>query len=484
MSGTRKKQKTDVRGARRGGGPVRLAPDAYGARPVPRRGEMERLFETHLQNDCPAPKAHARLADCHTFWHRAFDEYHNPHGFRRELNVLLQALRNVTWVLQAEKSQINGFDEWYTTQQQSLRADRILRWVVEARNKIVKQGDLDACSVSTAEVKYAHADYEIELTNGEFASWFDSRAGDAQVRLSPPPSVTMAKQRRVLMDRLPDRVIKDGFIEFKRRWVDQSLPDIEILSACAHAFGRMAELLADLHKREGCAGSGYELGEHSFLPHESDRSGIPPCMMAPGFHVTRRRLRDGSLVVGGMRLLAPENTAEMEERVAKRYGLMPAPDEIKDVTDLGRWCMSVARTVLVRDRNHVNIVILHRGLRPVGIEGLSFKDQSDKIVMGKELAEVVQRSGVDGIVMITDNWVAPLDRDDEGFPVPAREREDRTEALQVDAIDAAGHRLHLVSPYSRIKGKIILEDVVDMSDSTASPFLAPILKVWGRGRRT
>ena len=62
---------------------------------------------------CPLPNAHRRLSECHRLWHHAAETYDDPEGFRTQLNALLQALRNVTFVLQKEKRSIPEFDAWY-----------------------------------------------------------------------------------------------------------------------------------------------------------------------------------------------------------------------------------------------------------------------------------------------------------------------------------------------------------------------------------
>ncbi|MFJ2781268.1 hypothetical protein [Kitasatospora sp. NPDC087315] len=62
---------------------------------------------------CPMPNAHRRLMDCHAQWHRLHEVYFDPHEFRLTMNSLVQNLRNVTWLLQKQKAQLVGFDEWY-----------------------------------------------------------------------------------------------------------------------------------------------------------------------------------------------------------------------------------------------------------------------------------------------------------------------------------------------------------------------------------
>ena len=52
------------------------------------------------------------LEEAHRLWHRAAESYEDPEEFRMQLNALIQALRNVTFVLQKEKLKIQDFDRW------------------------------------------------------------------------------------------------------------------------------------------------------------------------------------------------------------------------------------------------------------------------------------------------------------------------------------------------------------------------------------
>jgi hypothetical protein len=75
-----------------------------------------------------------------------------PDQFRLDLNNTIQALRNVTFLLQKIKPHFPIFEEWYSTWQNIMRADHLMRWLVEARNVIVKEGDLETYSIARVSV--------------------------------------------------------------------------------------------------------------------------------------------------------------------------------------------------------------------------------------------------------------------------------------------------------------------------------------------
>ena len=109
-------------------------------------------IECQKAEECPIPAAHNRLEEAHRLWHKAAQEYEDPISFRTNLNACIQALRNVTFVLQKQKSNIPNFESWYSEWQRRMKADAILNWIVQARNKIVKEGDLETKSIARGSV--------------------------------------------------------------------------------------------------------------------------------------------------------------------------------------------------------------------------------------------------------------------------------------------------------------------------------------------
>ena len=86
--------------------------------------------------------------DCHDHWHAALDKYMEPDGFRLELNALIQNLRNVTWLLQKQKAHLPGFSDWYPKWQAAVKPNPVMGWIVKARNRIVKEADLELLSTA------------------------------------------------------------------------------------------------------------------------------------------------------------------------------------------------------------------------------------------------------------------------------------------------------------------------------------------------
>lgn len=67
-------------------------------------------------------------------------EYHNPTRFIASADSLIQALRNFTFYLQSKKNDIDNFEAWYTPWQELMKTNPYMRFIVDMRNSIVKQG--------------------------------------------------------------------------------------------------------------------------------------------------------------------------------------------------------------------------------------------------------------------------------------------------------------------------------------------------------
>jgi hypothetical protein len=107
---------------------------------------------------CPLAAVDQRLADSHRFWHQAEAAYFDPDGFRLGAQSAIQTLRSVTFILQKNKDAIAGFEQWYGGWQKRLRVDELMRWIVNARNRIEKEGDLETHSYVRAEIFASYLD--------------------------------------------------------------------------------------------------------------------------------------------------------------------------------------------------------------------------------------------------------------------------------------------------------------------------------------
>src|SRR4051794_9422817 len=96
--------------------------------------------------DCPIPSTHDKYNEAQYFFGGILKNYHHAYQFQFNLNAFIQAIRNITWMLQSEDGKPEGFDSWYAAKQADMRGNEVLKRFVNARNVVVKRSSLTAKS--------------------------------------------------------------------------------------------------------------------------------------------------------------------------------------------------------------------------------------------------------------------------------------------------------------------------------------------------
>jgi hypothetical protein len=104
------------------------------------------------RGECPIPDSHQKFEEATYFLGRCAELYHVPSEFQFNLNAFIQALRNITFMLQNEPNKPTGFATWYESKQVEMKNNHLLRRFVEARNIVVKQSSLKVKSTALSGV--------------------------------------------------------------------------------------------------------------------------------------------------------------------------------------------------------------------------------------------------------------------------------------------------------------------------------------------
>lgn len=414
---------------------------------------------------CVVPKTHARLEQAHSLWHEALNAYHDPEAFITKLNALLLALRSVTWVLRKEFGNSPEFKRWYGRWEAAMHADARMKWAVEARNKVEKQGDLEATSIAHVRI----------VAGGQSAV-----AAEMEVH---PTADAAEIARRVQLLNLSESVRRYGIVEVERRWTLPELKGEELLDILAHCWGMLARVVADAHRQHDSEMLECEhaletsCGARDSPPHPSGRRS---CMVASReLRTSRRILSTGvpyQLDIQPMRV--PGN---FDAEVAKeRYRLdewEPAPG--LELPIRGRNFHEFARRVLSADGYHQPIAWLFRDGARVAQTVLHPEDHQDKAMMMRQLAVDADRMGANEFIFTTEAWEAPVVPDDDPRALlPAAEREDRREALITYAI-ARGDSCHVWhTTFQRNDDESIELAEPHYRAGGPEPFLKPLVDVW------
>lgn len=409
---------------------------------------------------CILRPVHSRIEDVHTLWHEALANYHNPSRFRTFLNACIEASRNVTFVLQKLKADIPEFDAWYGPWRVALANDPVLRWIVEARNRVVKEGDLDTASLARVSVR---AQY--------------SKGPTLEVDVEPHWELE-AIAALVLNEPFSDQLRKHGVLVVERIWRVPALGERELLDALGHAVGRLNELLIDAHLRVGlnaqgaqeCVAGGYD-DEHTL----SNADHRPHCMI--GVETGRSiaiHLGSGQQMTTQIRFGTLEEGDK--ERVEERYGTWPQIDSPNpSMRELAEVYFSQARVMLIKDGFHLPFAFLFSEDNEATLLGLASREQHEKPLIAAELRRQVHATRAHTVMFIGESWSSPFESVKPGLS--PEDVDTRHEVLDLTVISRRGESFSWVCPILRTENGIELGPREEMRPILAL-YIRPVLAAW------
>lgn len=423
------------------------------------------------------------------FWHGCLEGYQEPFKFRSNLNATVQALRNVTFVLQKEKRLIAGFDEWYSPHQAALGEDEVMRWVVKSRNRIVKEGDLETDSSLRAWLIATYFDataaMEASLPASEALRMLDD--GEVEKQISAPPRFGTGEVLGMFVNNAPKRVVDDSVIAIERRWVDRALPDRELLDAVAYAYARLNEILKDAHAHTGAdlACDAIPASECQEFVAFGDPllGGRSPCMVTSRHARTATvRVRDGEATYGG-RVWPFVHEPGLEALAVERYGdIRPDSADVETILDLVPYFTKIAIRILETDTDHGWFLHPFKGTVPYPPVMLEARDKSEKFDLAQRVAEMVAANGIDGLLMTGEYWGSPMTLEEDGGYVPPSEHPEKFEMVVMHAETSDGALRTVSIPFKRRDGQPIEigEPVEDLGMGKSMNFMDPVRAVWRR----
>lgn len=402
--------------------------------------------------------ANARLREAFKFWHEAAKSYEDPEGFRIYLNSCIQALRNVTFVLQKQKSEVNNFDNWYSEWQQCLRTDQILSWCVSARNIIVKQGDLDTLSV-------ARASY--------LCSYNDPPQNDFLV----DPFADTESISKEIFNKLPKGLQSSGYLKVERRWVVEDLPDMELLEALAYAYSILSLLVHDAKEQQGPS-----IIKDIKNSNDVIDKGSFPASMSDILSYRSIYLKLPSLEVESYIMKDKEFKDFSREGAVEKYGKEVIQGFRTDSTKTALFNMASifkeqAKIMLSVDGYLVTVAMLLGENKIIHMMPLEFADNDQKYIVMQQVACEVERRQVKSVILIGEVWSADIPA--EGPMIRASEDPNRKEAIHVLAISNESEEFSFFIPYIKECNHIVYGE--EKYDDTINSILLPIKNAWNKG---
>jgi hypothetical protein len=420
---------------------------------------------------CPLPATHRRLAEAHLLWHQALSKYQEPDAFHANLNATIQALRNVTWILQSEKRSIANFDEWYAGWQVRLDGEPDAKWLIKARNLVVKQGDLEVTSVAVVRVLTWKDDVLMELPVPPGAA--------TSLILNNMPLLDLIKETQI-----PANDLRDAAIEIERRWSVAALEGRELLETLARVYGLLSDLVLDAHARVNQMKCIPLDPTHSDFRSAYHRTGMLECM-AMG---REQRTERSQLASGQAYDVVFENSqtpADDERKARKRYkldeGHYPGSWQRSDPIVVAEDILSRAKEILKKDKSHARMLFIRDGQGEWRLMTLSAADRTEKHILMRVVASYVERVGADAVIDVSESWLLPSNAFHELKVHEIQDAPSREEVLLLSVVTREGICRTYSTAFRRgVFGQIKLEDTDQSYDARVLHYLAPVFDVWRR----
>lgn len=412
---------------------------------------------------CNVVQAHKRLLEAHRLWHQALENYFDPEGFRTNVNAAIQALRNVTFALQNEKSKIPNYGEWYPTWQEALKSDEIMHWLCDARTAIVHKKDLEMYSTATVMIRC----YETIM----------------KATVSIPLFLSGKNILQYLVDEgTIDGALRntDAYAVIERRWIVNEFPQHDVLYLLSYGIGKLFQMVDEAHTEAGTDINNCSVVD-SLHPIELNGETIPVCtefVQKPMQEIVG--LKDYLTRHFSYRKLLPD--ADREKKALKRYRRATQECPIsgtRDPFEFGEQLFQHAKRILQKDGNHINVVYMQTPDGNWKMLSPLFEDQLSKHIFWNNLAVTVKKENIVSIIFIGECWLGSFEILKE-TGLRAAEQADRKEALAVDVFTSAmqGKAYRALFHKNRL-GKVIfdgdqIDDCVDMTVG----YIKPIADVW------
>lgn len=393
--------------------------------------------------------AYGRMREAKHFWKQALASYDDSESFRINVNACIQALRNITWLLQSEKDHIPGFDSWYAKWQTMMDGDSTLKWLVKARNRIVKQADLKTESKARVFLILGYREPPV----AEF--------------LVSPRLRAEAIARRLRESEDTPRAVRDrGMVAVERRWVDSGLPTRELLDALAHCYRFLGRILGEACGLVGVVAPQAN-GEDMFAAR---RDRLVILELKTGARITVQ-----STVEEYSDTFLKGEAPDLE----KHYGIKPKRASPRPVLEAGHYWLARAKQLMRVDGAHKTFVFFYAGdepgmNEPIRMTEVRWEDQGGKYVAWRHIADEAVELGATAVMMIGELWA--VEARDWIPQVAIDDQPSRAEFLTVSVVTRRGVARSWHAPILRTKsgirfGKTLVEDSAPMG-------LRPLVLAW------
>ncbi len=320
-----------------------------------------------------------RLKDLAHLLSSCASTYFEPELFRLNLNQFLQTARTVTFIIQKNKREINGYDEWYPLNViEKWKDDPLMTWAKDSRNIIEKQGDLDMYSDAKATLLFSYIEeQDIEIITKEQLL-----------------GISIKKLVRFAQKKLPSSTLDAAVVKSERRWIANTLKDFELLNALTVIYSRMYDCCKSLGENVGIV-------IDKSIPTPTD------------FESTNEEVKHVNyLKLNGLNTgkLSYESVAydakKVPEKLKERAKTIGTKDTIVSTESLVDFYAKMAELTFTEDGYHIPMLMFFNSeYKIIDLISTSFGDQADKYIFWRSAADRALTTNAHGFLWISELWL-------------------------------------------------------------------------------
>jgi len=278
---------------------------------------------------------------------------------------------------------------------------------------------------------------------------------------------------------------REGTIRVQRRWVDDQLPEYELVDALREMYRAVASIVRTAHRKSGADPCTIKPFPRSCFTTLID----PELLCMPAGETIPSKLFDLSTgEFSHFEWMTIERNEDLAEVGRQRYGAPPGFTKDPIVHAMER--LELSKQFLEADGYAGPMLLLFKGGEG-RLLGLSFQDGHPRELKVAATVESVGAWQFDGAVFTSETWLSSggrgsllgvpaedlLPSNDEYFS--AAKGGDRDEALIVIGLSADGRSRALTLPFGRTSSGIVYGKLMDDDSGASIPsFLNPIWRRW------
>jgi len=429
------------------------------------------------KNNCLIPKTHKRFNQALLCLDEAIKTYQEPDRFISNINNLIQTLRSITWVLQKEHRNIKGFKEWYgdpdnadnpkeNTKIYEMKNDDVMKWLVSARNQIVKQGDLETKSLATVYIKTYERKQILQFSFNPF-----SKIEDIARDIINKHVVNIPAEHQ-----------EEVILTVERLWVIDDFPKAEILDLLIYCIYILLKLLEEAHEKAGC----------DFIKCEHNSLSIDEITKFLLVHHNRietqqtinlkysdcSRLACHSIRMGKEemeRIGAPKECAKRYGDIKKIISKKKIIEKEYPFSEINKH-IELVKHLLKKDKYLLSVSFVYTNKdNPPLMMSTQFTEKVDKYLFFEKLAKTVEEHNAIGVMTINEAWLGSL-KECKKYNKKISDLPEKQEVIMMSMATPHKTKSYII-PFTRQKSGEIKFGKLSITEKE-QPYFTPIYQVW------